>query len=308
VISPGKTRYIGADYPQAAYFGTILHNQFSLASAEDPDAFLRTVDRWASKGAYDTWLAAYKANSGNFLDHPVWGADRNLGNGIYLYGAMDDRWATNAHRVFKPGGLEAGTHVAGKKVCVIGAWDGTECLLLRALGAAQVDAVDEVPAFCDMATAQYMAWKVPGRVIQGSLYELLDADHLWQFYDLVYVPGVLYHLTDLPTAMTILWALLKPGGTLAFESVADASSGTHSARYCGPSQPGWNWWSPNLSCYEALMKDCGFPDGRTVDFSRGRGWWMGTKGDNPKSLSNGAAGFSRPDVIATINRLRSQNV
>jgi len=299
---PGKTRYIGAAHPNAYLFERIVGEFFNVTTARDPDGFMARVAPWASLAAYQDWRVAYQANAGSFLDHVVWGADRDLGNGRYLYGAMDDRYASNAARVFVARGLNAAHHVVGKKVCVIGAWDGTECLLLRALGAAEVDAVDEVPAFCDMARAQYETWGVPGAVLPYSLYEL-SVSALWQSYDLLYVPGVLYHLTDLPTALVILWSMLKPGGVLAFEAVADPR-GSCSARYLGASVPGWNWWAPTPECYEAAMRDCGFPDARTVEHAHGRGWWVGTRAERLPALASGAAGFSRPDVLRTIKRLQ----
>jgi 2-polyprenyl-3-methyl-5-hydroxy-6-metoxy-1,4-benzoquinol methylase len=301
MISPGKTRHIGRAHPGAERFEGLVGERFNLATALRPDAFVKRVERWASRAAYDAWLTAYRSNEGNFLDHAVWGADRDLGGGVHLYGAMDDRYATSAARVFVPAGLDAARHVEGKRVCVVGAWDGTECLLLRALGASAVDAVEEVPAFCEMATAQYETWNMPGTVARQSLYEL-DVEKLWQRYDLVYVPGVLYHLTDLPAALVILWSLLKPGGVLAFESIADPS-GPCAARYLGAAVPGWNWWSPTPQCYEAIMRDCGFPDARTVECDAGRGWWLGTRAEVASVLAHGAAGFSRPDLLRAIARL-----
>jgi hypothetical protein len=299
---PGKTRYIGREVPGSLGFVQLLASKFSLATAIDPAGFLAKVEKWSSLAAYQAWFAAYRRNQGSFLDHAVWGADRDLGGGKFLYGAMDDRYATNAARVFISGGLHTDKHVVSKNVCVIGSWDGTECLLLRAMGAKHVDAVDEVPAFGDMAEAQYKAWNIPGFVHRKSLYDL-NVGALWQAYDLIYVPGVMYHLTDLPTALVMLWAMLAPGGTLAFESITDPK-GSRSARYLGASMPGWNWWSPTPECYEAAMKDCGFPDGRTVECSHGRGWWVGTKSENVPAIGNGAAGFSRPDVLKMIHANR----
>jgi len=299
---PGKARCIGAAHAGAAHFEQLVNARFNLSTARDPEGFFADASRWGSRQAYDAWLAAYKANAGSFLDHIVWGADRDLGGGRYLYGAMDDRYATNAARVFVSGGLDATAHVTGKHVCVVGAWDGTECLLLRALGAAYVDAVEEMPTFNDMIAAQYTAWDVPGDVWPVSLYEM-DVTLKWQRYDLIYVPGVLYHLTDLPTALVMLWAMLKPGGMLAFESIADAH-GARTARYLGASIPGWNWFSPTPECYEAMLRDCGFPDGRTVEYASGRGWWVGTRADQLPALATGAAGFSRPDVLRAIARLK----
>jgi hypothetical protein len=301
---PGKQRVIGAAYPGAEDYAQLVSSQFNLSTARDPDSFVVHAEQWGSKGAYEAWLAAYRKNAGSFLDHPVWGADRDLGGGHYLYGAMDDRYASNAARIFGArGGLIANQHVRDSRACVVGAWDGTECLLLRAMGAARVDMVEEVPAFCEMAVVQYAAWAVPGKIYARSLYEM-DIESLWQAYDLLYVPGVLYHLTDLPTAMVMLWAMLKPGGVLAFESITEQAGKGRTAKFLGASLPGWNWWSPTPECYEALMHDCGFPDGRTAERHGGRGWWIGSKGAKLPALSGGAAGFSRPDVLRTIKRLQ----
>jgi 2-polyprenyl-3-methyl-5-hydroxy-6-metoxy-1,4-benzoquinol methylase len=301
VIPPGKTKCIGITHPLAGSFEKLVTERFSLANAKNPEGFLQRVAGWASLAAYQRWLNAYRANAGNFLDHAAWGADRNLGGGHYLYGAMDDRYATNAARVFVAGGLNA-VHVAGKACCVVGAWDGTECLLLRALGAVSVDAVEEVPVFCEMAKAQYEAWEIPGQVFSRSLYEI-DIAASWQKYDLLYVPGVLYHLTDLPAALMILWSMLKPSGVLAFESISD-KRGACTARYIGANIPGWNWWSPTPECFEAAMHDCGFLNGHTVEHAGGRGWWVGNRHESPAAMKCGAAGFSRPDILRTIARLQ----
>jgi hypothetical protein len=304
VTLPGKTRCIGAAHPGAAPYVDLVRGAFNLGNAREPDAFMTRVSQWASLAAYQGWLKAYRANDGTFLAHTVWGADRDLGDGRYLYGAMDDRYASNAARVFVPGGLDAEKHVKDKRACVVGAWDGTECLLLRALGVISVDAIEEVPAFCDMALAQYRAWGVPGQIYTKSLYEI-DVEAHWQKYDLLYVPGVMYHLTDLPTALVILWSMLAPGGVLAFESIAETGAGVH-ARYLGASTPGWNWWSPTPACFLAAMGDCGFSGAHTVQFDNGRGWWTGTRSDKLPALATGAAGFSRPDILRAITNKRTQ--
>jgi SAM-dependent methyltransferase len=303
MISPGKKRYIGAEYKGAEHYANLVNERFSLATMKDPARFLERVSKWASLEAYNAWKAAYARNDGSFLEHPVWGADRHLGGGQYLYGAMDDRFATNAQRVFSaPSGLKS-ADAEGKTCLVIGGWDGTEALLLLAMGAKSVQTLDEVPTFAEMAREQFQAWGLLGTKALShelSLYDL-NPEVDWQTFDLVYVPGVMYHLTDLPAAMLILWSILKPGGKLAFESCVETRSGRgNSANYQGPSLPGWNWWVPTAECFEALMHDCGFPDGRTVEMSGGRGWWVGTRNEKCRAISHGAAGFSRPELLKSI--------
>ena len=310
-ISPGKGRYIGSAYPGAESLAPLL-DRYTLATMRgmDPAEFLRQAEEWGSLAAYQRWLTAYQRRDGTFLEHVVWGADRDLGplpgetERRYLYGAMDDRALTNLHRVIA-GGLDPASQVAGKRCLVIGAWDGTECLLLHALGAAWVDVIEEVPDFAEMARLQLDAWEVPSAmVLPRSLYDV-NITELWQAYDLLYVPGVLYHLSDPLVALVICWALLRPSGVLAFESIVDPPEpdGRTVARYLGALKGGWNWWSPTPQAYEAMLRDAGFPDARTIELSKGRGWWMGTRGERLPTLDIGAAGISHPDLLRQIQEL-----
>jgi len=306
---PGKRRCIGRAIPGADRWERLVNGRYCLATLPDGDrsGLVQRMVEWGSAEAYARWLDAYRRNAGNFLDHPAWGADRDLGGGVHLHGAMDDRFATNLERLVRGGGLVPDRHVFGRDCCVVGCWDGTENLLLHALGAVRVDGIEEVDAFCEMTDAQLRAWDVPGRVVhRGSLYEV-DVRSLWERYALVYVPGVLYHLTDPAAALLLLWAMLRPGGTLAVESIASGDpapqDGWHAARYLGPSRPGWNWWSPTPGAWCRMMQDAGFPDARTVEFAAGRGWWVGTKRGPLPLAAHGAAGFSRPDVLRTVREL-----
>lgn len=292
---PGKPRLIGSDDSElSARFETLVSERFSLATARRPEEFLRRVSRYASAEAHASWLQAYSSNSGSFVDHAVWGADRDLGDGRWLYGAMDNRYATNAARVIGGGGLDIDQDIRDKRVCVVGAWDGTECLLMYALGACEVDAVEEVPEFCEMAAAQYETWLVPGEVFRQSLYDVAPA----RLYDTIYVPGVMYHLTDMVSGSLALWSMLKHGGKLATESAVDELT-EKCARYTGPLEPGWNWWIPSAACLEALLADCGFDEVHRVEEPRrGRGWWVGRKSTSaPRAATSGRAGLFKPNAL-----------
>lgn len=48
------------------------------------------------------------------------------------------------------------------------------------------------------------------------------------------------------------------------------------------------------------MRDGGFTEVRTVEHAKGRGWWMGRRGESLPALSCGAAGFSRPDLLRVV--------
>ena len=103
---PGKRRCIGRAIPGAERWERLVNERYCLATLPDgidPSGLVDRLLKWGSADAYARWLGAYRRNEGNFLDHPVWGADRDLGGGVLLHGAMDDRYATNLERVVRGG-------------------------------------------------------------------------------------------------------------------------------------------------------------------------------------------------------------
>lgn len=295
-----------------ARFGPLM-DRFRLehVTGMDPARFRAEVEAFVAAHPYGEWLRAWQANAGTFLQTLCWGADREFvqeGASFgrwWVKGAMDDRHVTNLERVVRPGGLDVDRHVVGRLACVVGCWCGEEMLLLRALEARGVDGVEEVPEYARMAQLQLDAYQVPGRVWPRSLYAL-PLEEVAETYDLLYVPGVLYHLTDPVVALLIFWAMLRPGGQLAFETTVTSSQGglgPTMARYLGAGVPGWNWWAPTPEAYTAMMRDCGFVDCRQVDQVPGRAWFMGERSDRLPLLETGAAGFSRPDLLDEVRRL-----
>ncbi|MFH1571325.1 MAG: DUF1698 domain-containing protein [Gemmatimonadota bacterium] len=276
----------------------------------DPAAFRAEVEAFVQANPYEAWRKAWQGNSGTFLQTLCWGADREFVQAApgrprwWVKGGMDDRHLTNLERVVRPGGLDVARDVVGKLACVVGCWCGEEMLLLRALDARGCDGVEEVPEYARLAQLQIDAYRVPGRVWPRSLYSL-PLDEVAGLYDLLYVPGVLYHLTDPVAALLTFWAMLKPGGVLAFETVVTPTQGgpRPMAAYLGASVVGWNWWAPTPEAYTAMMRDCGFVDCRQVDQVPGRAWFMGERSDRLPLLETGAAGFSRPDLLDEVRAL-----
>lgn len=312
-IAPGKSRMIGAYVPGSERWAPLMdrYQLSGLAPGWTPERYLEQVLPLGSPEAYQRWLDAYRRNDGTFLGTLAWGHDRYLGRHegreIWLHGAMDDRHISNLERLVSAGWLDPARDVAGKDCLGVGCWTGEELLLLHAHGARTVDGCEEVAEYARLARVQLAAFGVPGVVQEcGSLYAW-PGPLLVPQYDLIYCPGVMYHLTDPIAALAICWALLRPGGLLAFESIADPPFGQQGsallARYLGASVPGWNWWSPGKDTYEAMMRDCGFPDAECVEFARGRGWWVGRKSPALPLLATGAAGFSRPDLLPILRRL-----
>jgi len=292
-------------------FGPLM-DRFTLdaVSGMDRETFREEVAAFVEANPYEAWRQAWQANDGTFLGTLCWGADREFvhqGPGErrwWVKGGMDDRHVTNLERVVKPGGLDVAAHVEGKMAAVVGCWCGEENLLLRALGARGVDGVEEVKEYARLAGLQLHAFEVPGRVWPCSLYALPLAE-VAGLYDLLYVPGVMYHLTDPVAALAIFWAMLKPGGVLAFETVVTPTQGgpRPMAAYLGAQVAGWNWWAPTPEAYTQMMSDAGFTDCRQVDQVPGRAWFMGERTERLPLLETGAAGFSRPDLLKQIQRL-----
>jgi 2-polyprenyl-3-methyl-5-hydroxy-6-metoxy-1,4-benzoquinol methylase len=255
----------------------------------------RELAAWASSFGvgYDGWRRAYSANDGNFLDVLAWGHDHDFGGGVVVKGTMDDRHVTNMERVDQPGGLDPGCHVAGKRCLIVGAYCGGEVLLLHALGAREVDAIEEVPEYAAACARLADAFGVPGRTRAASLYECGGATDPGGGYDLVYVPGVVYHLTDVVTALRILRDLARPGGSVFIETPIAADRDT----YLGPSVRGWNWWVLTARTYMQIMADVGLRDVRHVETTGGRAWFGGVRGDADPLADNGCAGFALPRLI-----------
>jgi SAM-dependent methyltransferase len=317
------TRVVGGPY-RTDRFGPLMLD-FTL------DRLRPGVDReefWAWVSLFgvgwDAWFRAWQGNQRNFLDVLAWGHDHDFGGGRAVKGTMDDRHVTNLERVVQPGGLDPARHVAGMRVLVVGAYCGGEVLLMHALGAAQVDAMEEVPEYARACGKLADAFGIRQVSYGCSLYELPEA---WEqgvpqdngdpgaevtrvavlrdgrklvypargSYDLVYCPGVVYHLTDQVAALRILRDLLAPGGTLAFET--GVSGDPNAAAYQGPGKPGWNWWVCGEATYVAMMRDVGLFGGHKVEQAGGRAWFMGERSEADPLSENGCAGFSIPGLL-----------
>lgn len=309
------SRAAGAGGIDTSRFAPLM-DQFTpnLATGVPPDVYGQALIDFSTAHPYSTWYRAWQVNSGTFLQTLCYGFDRWMGGppapaawreqrdpSKFIRGAMDDRHLTNLARVSVPGGLSIPDHVRGKNCLVVGCWSGEEMLLLSALGAKMVSGVEEVPQYAELAELNLKAFELGGQVVATSLYSLPE-EMLRPTFDLVYMPGVLYHLTDPVAALAILWSITVPGGRLAIETAYSPGMDGAEARYLGPSVPGWNWWAPSVRCMEQMMEDCGFCNAHQVENVGGRAWFMGTRSDSLPLFERGAAGFSRPDLLRCIVR------
>ena len=158
----------------------------------------------------------------------------------------------------------------GKKVFDIGCWTGGTTLLLASL-AENVLAIEEVKKYANMATFLTKSFGVSDRVniIPTSIYDCNSEDYFEKF-DIVYCPGVIYHLSDPLLALRILFNSLKISGVILIES-AYIDSDEPIVRFDGSKQfsprnretdqfppSGWNWFRFSRMAIFRMMDEVGF--------------------------------------------------
>ena len=164
-----------------------------------------------------------------------------------------------------------------KKVLDIGCWTGGTTLLLASLGS-KVDAIEEVKKYADMTGFLIKSFGLDNdlSVKSNSLYELNDEQYESQ-YDMIYFPGVLYHLSDPVLALRILYNCLNDNGILLLETYG-VDTPDPTCVYEGPNifsshvpgqdnvkpnkndlnRAGWNYFVPSCSALQRMIGDAGF--------------------------------------------------
>ncbi len=191
-----------------------------------------------------------------------------------------------------------------KRVLDIGCWTGGTTLLLTALGA-QVRAVEEVRKYAAMTRFLIESFGLTQQadVLDTTLYDC-NREDLFDAFDIVYFPGVVYHLTDPVLALRILFNTLNIGGKILVETAGPNHpdpiclfTGSHvygqgSAEELN--RGGWNWFSPSPSALERMMLEAGFDQIETFYSERAkRVYGYGVK---TKQAGICRAGLSVPDI------------
>jgi len=169
--------------------------------------------------------------------------------------------------------------LSGRRVLDIGCNAGFYALEMKRRGASYVLGIDDDPRYLAQATfaAEYLGLDIEFR--QLSIY---DVGQLGQRFDVVLFMGVLYHLRHPLLALDLLHDHVV-GDLLVVQSMLRGSSGVMDvapdypfddvAIFNAPDYPRLhfveqryahdptNWWVPNRSCLEAMLRSAGF---RTV--------------------------------------------
>lgn len=235
-----------------------------------PDDFRRDLE--SRLGSIDAEIEGYTANElERQRDLSIkfeWGHNHDFGT-FQLPGRMGDRHIellANFTTYF-PVRLEG---FAGKRVLDVGCWTGGTTLLLAAL-AQEVVAIEEVQKYAAVVSYLAQSFGLDQRVTVKSLslYDCNATEFADQF-DLVYFPGVLYHLSDPLLALRILYNALKVGGTILLESAGidaqeplcrfEGSLVYHSGSKERMNRGGWNWFMPSPSALYRMLKEAGFDE------------------------------------------------
>ena len=160
-----------------------------------------------------------------------------------------------------------------KRVFDIGCWTGGTTLLLATL-AKNVVAIEEVKKYSETASYLVKSFGIEDKVSIKplSIYNC-NLDEFYNTFDIVYFPGVIYHLSDPLLALRILFNSLKAGGCILIESAGINrdepfclfegsliySEGTKEKQNRG----GWNWFKPTPSALYRMMREAGFDEIQT---------------------------------------------
>ena len=231
-----------------------------------------------------------------------WGHDHDFGD-FKLEGRMGDRHINllaNFIDLF-PVSLE---DFRDKYVFDIGCWTGGTTLLLAAL-AKTVYAIEEVKKYAEIVSFLLRSFDINDRVsVQAlSIYDC-NSGEFYDRFNIVYFPGVIYHLSDPLLALRILFNSLKVGGFILVESAGinreepfcrfDGSLIYHSGTKERLNRGGWNWFMPSPSALYRMMKEAGFDEIQTQ-------WHHGTNrvygyGRKVSQVGICKAGLSVPNI------------
>ena len=221
-----------------------------------------------SEGYSENELESQRDSSIKFY----WGHNHDFGE-FKLEGRMGDRHIkelANFMALF-PVSFE---DFKNKNVLDVGCWTGGTTLALASIGS-KVFAIEEVKKYADMASFLVKSFGISNRasVNHLSLYNC-NSEEFFDRFDIVYFPGVLYHLSDPLLALRILFNSLKVGGKILIESEGlereepfcrfDGSLIYFTGTREDLTRTGWNWFVPSPSALHRMMREAGFDDIETV--------------------------------------------
>lgn len=193
------------------------------------------------------------------VDAFPWHHEIDFGNGVCSKG-----YGKLCHLQAQADVYFAGDLVRGRSFLDIGCWDGYNSLEAVRRGASRVLATDRF-AWSDQCWGKRGAFELVRKHLAPSIeVEEIDLpeltlDRIGQF-DIVLFAGVFYHLRHPFSVLEHIAKLVKR--CLIVETHIDALDVPRPAMIFYPgaelSADHTNWWGPNPSCLEAMLRDVGF--------------------------------------------------
>lgn len=183
-----------------------------------------------------------------------WGHDHDFGS-FQVSGKMGTRHIWLLARFLDHFELPL-TAIEHKGVLDIGCWTGGLSLILSKFGG-NVIAIDDARRYVHALTYLIDSFGLENLTCRTlSLYDLEQAS-LKPNFDIVFLLGVIYHLSDPIIALRRIYNILKPGAWLCLESMS-INSDQPICEYKGPSVYGLNWFVPAPKTIFQWLKDTGF--------------------------------------------------
>jgi hypothetical protein len=164
-----------------------------------------------------------------------------------------------------------------------------------------VFSIEEVKKYADMASFLVKSFGLSNRVSvhHRSLYDC-KSEEFFDRFDIVFFPGVLYHLTDPLLGLRILFNALKVGGKILIESEGIECQEPF-CRFDGMvtySTGGKEnkWFIPSPSALHKMMKEAGFDDIETLFYGRERRKRVFGYGKKTAHVGICKAGLSVPTI------------
>lgn len=233
----------------------------------------------------------------------TWGHNHQISDEIYLEGRMRDRHLGLLAEFCTGFGLSE-SFFSDRAVLDVGIWTGGTSLALAMLGARRIQGIEEVRKYAD--AAKCLINDALGQDhIKITGVSIYDIDDQIGKHDLIYYPGVIYHVSDPVLSLRLLFNQLEDGGEILVESygidskasVCEYRGNRLQAQFGEAGQlnrGGWNWFVPSALCLERWMIEAGFNDVRTY-YSPARSRVFGyAKRTTWQPITR--AGFARSDV------------
>lgn len=227
-----------------------------VEAATDPEGLRQWLLGWNS--------APLDRHNSDFEAQRSWGHNYTVDDASYLPGEMGNRHLDILERFIASGELPP--RLEGYRVLDIGCWTGGEAHLMAALGA-HVDVVEEHPTYLEATL--HVAQALELRVFSAghSAYEI--GHGYTGVYDIVYLSGVISHVSDPITLLRIAFNSLKLDGACLLETQTSYAADGRD-EFWGYGRPGWVWWNLSRPTLLEMLYQCGFSKVSIIDFGKNR--------------------------------------